>query len=238
MVTVLHLRQSAGAGGGADMVLRDQLRGLAGRDSLALAIAYLHKPGHDVSALTAPLADAGLSVHCLAGSAWADRGQVKALSRLIRETGTSVLHSHDPKSDVLAWWLRRRHPGLKLVATLHGWTARGWKGRLYEAIDKRILKSFDVTLAVSSATAARAARGGPRNSRLLANAIDADFWSAGEDSWVAPAGRLPVIFVGRMSAEKNPLGALEVAALCPALQVTLVGDGPLLDDVREQVAKR
>ena len=230
-ITVLHLRQSSGGGGGADTVLRQLLTAAKSSTVLRCFMAYLHKPHHDVSVLATPLREASVTVHEVPGGAWIDRAQVKALSGLIVSEGIDILHSHDVKSDVLAWWLRRRHPGLKIVATLHGWTAKSLKGRLYERLDRWVLKRFDSVITVSEATRNRS---GLRHAVVIPNAIDTDKWKPEEH---APGTPFTVGFIGRLSREKNPAAVVEVAAHTRDLHFRIAGEGPERDAVTARIAE-
>lgn len=225
-IGVLHIRQSSGGGGGADTVLRQVLCKANGNAGMRMVVAYLHKPQHDVAALAGPLREAGVAVHELPGGAWWDGDQVRALSSLIADEDIHIVHTHDVKSDVLAWLLRRRHPGLRIVATIHGWTSRSFKGRLYEVLDRWALRRFDGVIAVSMATRDRAARGGIRHAAVIPNAIDTDRWRSPDRPHREPASPFTVGFIGRLSAEKNPAGVVAVAERTPDMRFRIAGEGP------------
>ena len=222
-IRVLHVRQSAGGGGGADTVLR-QILTTRWPGDIAPTIAYLHKPSHDVGPLLALLRSAGVTAHDVPGGARLDRDQFRRLAALAAEA--DIIHSHDVKSDALARLLQRRMPELKIVSTLHGWTARTAKGRLYERLDKWLLRTFDRVIAVSGATRLRAQAGGKLDPVVIHNGIDTGRWKPSDRPIRKLDAPFTVGFIGRLSAEKNPAGVVEVASRCPGMRFLVAGEGP------------
>jgi glycosyltransferase involved in cell wall biosynthesis len=239
-IRVLHLRQSEGRGGGADTVLRQLTVAQVQRSGVAPRIAYLHKPTHCIADLVDPLDDAGVPVDPVPGKALLDLRQVRALLALARRHRSQILHAHDPKSDLLARLVRVRLPRLRLVSTLHGWTARGPKGRLYSALDRLALRGFDARAAVSQALRRQALDGGVSDVVVIPNGVDTAFWhprpmpdaarsKAGSN---APGRPFTVTFAGRLSAEKCPEIMVRVirrvadALGTDGVRVHVAGDGP------------
>jgi glycosyltransferase involved in cell wall biosynthesis len=229
---ILHLRQGAGGGGGADRVLAQQLAMAVASPSVQPLVAYIHKPGESSLALRQPLAALGIPVYAVPGGKWVDLGQLAQIERLLRAQKIRILHSHDPKGDLMACELRRRIPGLKLVSTLHGWTRKGIKGRLYERLDQWSLRGFDAIIAVSDSIRREAAARGVENAMVVSNAIDPADWRPPARLQRSPESPFTVGFAGRFSPEKNPLNFIRVAALLEhsgcGFRFRMAGDGPEL----------
>jgi glycosyltransferase involved in cell wall biosynthesis len=72
---------------------------------------------------------------------------------------------------------------------------------------------------------------------VVANGVELAKPAGGALSWrVEPGHRL--LFVGRFIPRKRPLVALELAAREPAVELIMVGDGPLLADARRRAQSR
>ncbi len=222
-LAVLHLRQSSGGGGGADSVLCQQVALASRSDRIQPLVAYLRKPQHQLAGLREAIEAANVPFFEVPGRAWLDPRQFLRLLRLVDGHKVQVVHSHDPKADLLARLLRRLRPNLKLAATLHGWTGRGWKGRGYRRLDALALRQIDLVVAVSSALKVQAQSLGIDKVKVVPNAVNLDYWQS-----TRAAARTPftVLFSGRLSAEKAPLDAIRVAAQLPEAHLVIAGDGP------------
>jgi glycosyltransferase involved in cell wall biosynthesis len=162
-----------------------------------------------------------------------------ALRDIIERHDINVIHSHDYKSDLFAYllrrWICRRH--IALMSTAHAWVMLGPKGELYRRLDLFLMKRFDRLIAVSHATKSEMVNGGvPANKiTVLHNGIDTDAWSrAGVKTTLRDELQLldafPVIgYVGRITPEKDLETWLRAAAILaekfPRARFLLVGDG-------------
>jgi glycosyltransferase involved in cell wall biosynthesis len=126
----LHLRSSGGYGG-TESVLRVLLPALANLE-VTVGLVVSHRP--DCRTLLGP--------QLLRGTCWdvVDRGRFdlklfQEITEIVRAFRPDVLHSHDYKSNLVAWWVKRTHH-VPIVTTLHGYTqATRWL-RVYEAFDR------------------------------------------------------------------------------------------------------
>jgi glycosyltransferase involved in cell wall biosynthesis len=238
---VLHLRTAYGAGGGPERILLDAgCRGeLARFDCRAL---FLRPLGQPPAAAIAEAQARGLDFTECAGSPLV---QLRRVAQLLRAARPDILHCHDPRADLFGRLLARRG-GPALVSTLHGWIENGRAGRLRSRLDLWALRGFDRVIAVSGAVARRASSCGVVNVQVIRNAIDPDEWR--REAVLPPAPYVPrdpssfvVGFVGRISPEKGPLDFLRVAAGVlardPRCEFAMVGEGPLLAEVRDLAAR-
>jgi glycosyltransferase involved in cell wall biosynthesis len=118
------------------------------------------------------------------------------------------------------------------VATVHGWTAvSGFgKGRLYQWLDARALRTFNHVVLVSPAMKDRPQLKALRHVSIIENGID--FGNAPSATRAAPApGSARALVVGRLSQEKGfDLALRAVAALRSQGKIahlTIAGDGAL-----------
>ncbi len=236
---VAHLRCASGGGGGADRVIFNTVCRLQG-GLYSQAVLYLVKPGTDVSGLLEPLRQRGLLCQVMIGRRIFDLGQFLAVRRFMFDHKIRILHCHDSKADVYGFLLRLMHPSLKVISTLHGWTEKTRRGRLYSRLDKTALRRFDAVIAVSDHTARIARSHGLRHVYVVRNGIDTDEWQSAPSMQPRQADHpFTVGFVGRISSEKGPMEFVEVAYKVflqqPRSRFVVVGEGPDLPAMKESV---
>jgi glycosyltransferase involved in cell wall biosynthesis len=237
---IAHLRCASGGGGGADRVIFNTVRRLQG-GVFGQAVLYLVKKGTTVSGLVDPLHRAGVPCQIIPGGRVFDFSQFFWVRRFVLKNRVGILHCHDAKADIYGFLLRLLHPSLKVVSTLHGWTGKTRRGRLYSRLDKAVLKRFDAVIAVSEHTAAIARDYGIRRLWVVHNGIDPDEWCF-ESPGRSPQDKAPftVAFVGRISAEKGPLEFVKIAQAIvlkrPASRFVVMGEGPDLPAMKAAVA--
>ena len=131
------------------------------------------------------------------------------------------------------WRYFGRHWPMERARTLATGSLLRWNGRSRET-----LKGAAMTLVTNSATAAAARRLGAADVRyMLSEGLPAD-WLAGPRA--QPSGVPVVLWVGRMLPRKAPVLAVrafaELRRTMPAVLV-MAGDGPMLGQVRDAVAR-
>ena len=98
-------------------------------------------------------------------------------ARLCRRHRVGIWHGHDYKTDVIGRllqpWL-----GFSLVCTLHGWSERTIRTRLYFALDRLAIQRYHHVVAVSSDLHAFARRIGVPEARLslIENGVDCNVY--------------------------------------------------------------
>lgn len=235
-VTVCHLRACSGSLGGAEsVILATAPRFDPAR--YACLLAALCKPDQEIAPVAEAAAKADLPFVELSGRRIFDPGQLKNLLRLLTSRKVGILHSHDPKSDLLAWLCGLRLPRLCRLITLHGWVVRpgSRKSALYLRLDKAMLGRCQAVIAVSAPLAEEAKRRGAKRVLFLPNAIDPAVWrpqAADPGAWADLRQGSPFVvgYVGRLSVEKAPRDFLAVAkklaAALPGVRFVMAGAGP------------
>jgi glycosyltransferase involved in cell wall biosynthesis len=143
------------------------------------------------------------------------------------------------KPDLIGWRAARR-AGIPVVGIAHGWTSATQRVRVYESVDRFLLRWMDAVVCVSQSQAARARRAWvpERKIVVIPNAIAADAVARTDPGLregllklfpVRP--RLVVGTAGRLSPEKNHALLIEAAARVGKeradIGFVVFGDGPL-----------
>ncbi len=166
----------------------------------------------------------------------------------LRRVRADVLCCNCYKPDVVGL-LAARKVGIPVVAISHGWTAATLKVRVYEALDRLVLRWMDTVVCVSARQAERVRRALVPASRIqvIRNAIDPTPFDrpdpagrkALQDLFPRPP-RLIVGAAGRLSPEKGFDQLVAAAALVlrsePEAGFVLFGDGPLREALARQIA--
>jgi glycosyltransferase involved in cell wall biosynthesis len=146
----------------------------------------------------------------------------------------AIVHAHGYKADILLSWLGApRRFGC--VATCHTWYSDTLKMRLFERLDKRLLRRFDRVVAVSEEIRTDLLESGvaPGKVSRIANGISVPQGDAGardrirRELGIGPSEPL-VVQIGRLAKSKRSDLLLEAAArLAPSfpVRVLLVGEG-------------
>jgi glycosyltransferase involved in cell wall biosynthesis len=233
---VLHVRASDRHGGPERLILAQCLRAAP---DVSPCIASFEVAGTS-PAFLAVARRLGVSTLGLPQRGPYDRSVARFLRERLEEARPDLVVGHDYKAD---WVLHRsaRPLGIPRVAVVHGYTAEDWKVRLFESLDRRILRTVDAVVVVSEAQRERLARSRIPSDRLhvVENAVDVDAVArtaaagrAGERARLgAREDDLLVLSVGRLSPEKGHAHLLEAFATAfppsgPPARLVLVGDGP------------
>lgn len=161
-----------------------------------------------------------------------------ALRSLIRDRHIDIVHSHEYKTDLLAWLLARQ-TGVATLATAHGWTGHSSRERLlYYPMNKRLLSRFPLVLAVSSEIRNElVARGAePERVRVLLNGIDHGAFRRDRDrtglnrqQLGLHPGEIAIGAVGRLEPQKRFDLLLEAFAALhaehPQVRLLIAGEG-------------
>ena len=186
---------------------------------------------------TAAARDYGIPVHAIRSFNQYDPRLIQRTAALVRAQRIDIVHTHEVKSDVIARLAAQLHR-VPLVTTLHGWIGNSRKQRAFIALDKRVVRGFDLVIAVSRPILHQAVEAGvpPNRVQLLNNAIILDRYQRepGSEHLASLLGRPPrapvLCAIGRLSAEKGHDDLLEALALLAAkghrMEAVLVGDAP------------
>jgi glycosyltransferase involved in cell wall biosynthesis len=242
---VLHVRSSAGLYG-AEYVILGLVPALAGNgfDSTVLCLDNPHLREQPLYEKARAL---GVRAERLPCRGRFDFATVQALRRAIAAHSDPVLHVHDYKSALYAWFARgnRRAP---IVATAHGQFSFTPALALYHRVELRLMRRFDRVCTVAADMRPLLEQAGvPRaNICLIENGIDTARFAPD----VTPLARADfdiaddaIVFGAamRLTEQKNPLGLIaafaQVAMRLPRAVLVIAGEGPLRDAMQARATQ-
>jgi glycosyltransferase involved in cell wall biosynthesis len=214
---VLHLRSSGGYGG-AESVLRYLLPALTGL-GVTCGLVISHRPD------CAPFVPEALGECCwdVVDRRRLDLDMLREVSGLVRAFRPDVLHSHDYKSNLIAWWLKRTYK-VSIVATVHGYTGATRLLQVYEQFDRAVVvPRFDAVTSPVRGEGYHTIFNGIDPDDVLRRSQPAAEWASSDE--------FRLISIGRASREKgHDVLATALSGLNDRVpwRWALVGDGPLL----------
>jgi len=170
------------------------------------------------------------------------------LKALVQSEAIDIIHSHDYKTDLLAWCLARS-PGVVALATAHGWTGHSTRERLiYYPGDRWVLARFPHVIAVSSEIRTRLVSAGadPANVTVVLNAIDpVKFYrersreSEARQRFGLASSDFIVGAVGRLEPQKDfhllITSFQHLLESVPAARLVIAGDGSLRGSLQAHI---
>jgi glycosyltransferase involved in cell wall biosynthesis len=174
-----------------------------------------------------------------------DRCLWPQLRRVVRERKADIVHAHEYKTDLLALMLARTD-GTIPFATSHGWTGSTLRERyLYYPLDKRLLRAFPLTIAVSGEIRSELVRAGvPADRvRVVLNGIDHRAFrrnrsrepSVRRDLGLSPDD-VVIGAIGRLEPQKRFDLLIRACAVLrerwPGIRLLIAGDGSLREVLR------
>ena len=257
-INVLDVRSCRGGGGGPEKtILFSALE--TDREHFNMSVAYLKSKDDPEFDLHERAQKLGVeSFYTIDESFKFDIGAMRRLLKLLREKNIDVYHGHCYKSDLYGLILSRFHK-MKLVTTAHGplasfkffWASKNWRVRyLYDQIDLRLLKHYDLVLMVSDTMRDIISRYGvePQRMMWIRNAIDSKYFrrsgvpdAAFRAELGIPPGATVVGAVGRLNGEKDYPNMLRAAQILlkqrPDLYFVIAGKGELEPELKALAAE-
>ena len=166
-----------------------------------------------------------------------DFAALKEIVRIVKDDAIEVVHTHDFRTDVMGL-LAAKRCGVPVVSTCHGWIANDLKGRLYRAVDRRLLRLFDHVITVSDFMKQQLVDSGLPAERLtsIPNALILDDYVPDPADRVfrkelgVADDKVLIVSIGRLSPEKGHEVLLRALAALretdPGFVLAIVGKGP------------
>jgi glycosyltransferase involved in cell wall biosynthesis len=246
MINVLHLRDTDRICGPGKTILETALAATPGEFTHKVGLLLLSREHDNVYARAAR--ERGVEVVPLTAAHQFDPLVLWRLVKAIRKHDIHVVHSHDYKSDLLAWAVSRCHRAVT-ISTVHGWIWNNLRYRTYTRAAQWVLPRFDRVIAVSQETREAVLRCGVPEAKVVVihNAIVVKRYDPAtvpkgtiRARWQIPEGARVVGCVGRLSAEKGQRDLLAAANQIrdshADVWFVFVGDGPDRADLERLVA--
>lgn len=245
-LSILDIRDTHEIGGPGKTIL-ESYRAID-RDRFRPHLGYFCAPNDRAdSPFIAAARDIGMPVHPIPARSAYDVSQVWRLAALVQREGFDIVHPHEVSSDVVTLAMRALCR-VSIVSTVHGWIGNTARDRFLNDLDRRVLRRYDLVIAVSARIRQQLLDAGVPNDRiaLLHNAIVLENYQrhaqpGDESPEFAGAGPGPVLVsLGRLSPEKGHADLIEalrlVAARGVSVSAVLAGDGPSRAALEAQVA--
>jgi len=175
---------------------------------------------------------------------------LRDLIRLLKDQQADVVCCQGYKANLLGL-LAARRLHLPVVSVSRGWTGESFRVRMYEAMDRHLLRLMDRVVCVSHGQAEKVLRCGvaPEKCRVIHNAIRTDRFDEPRPEY---RGRLQDLFparrrlivgaAGRLSPEKGFEvlidAATDVIKEEPEVGFVLFGDGALRESLANRIRQR
>ena len=159
------------------------------------------------------------------------------LLRLLREHDIALFCTHSYKANIIGY-LASQFTGRPHLAFVRGWTGEDFRVRMYEKLERAVLRHTARVLCVSNEQAEQLSASRRRerpptvvpNAIELPNAVDAAARAELRRKLQLPSEAFIVGAAGRLSIEKGHRFLIESAAILrkriPSLQVVILGSGP------------
>lgn len=186
----------------------------------------------------------GTNLKLLNQRAIIDPTLVFQVSKIIKENGINILQTHGYKGNIIGYLVSRLHP-VPWVAFAHGYTSDNAKIRLYNRLDKMVLRKADRVVVVSNALKAflENSRVPAEKISVIHNAIDENGFSPeATPDQIRERHNLKkdqkiIGVVGRLNPEKGQMiflrGFQEVVRAFPDTRALIIGDGQDMDILKE-----
>lgn len=233
---VLHV-VAPGDFGGLEQVVLQLAAGRSAR-GLPTEVFILVTEGSRTPALVEMLSAAGVRATVREFAHRAYREERRAVLAAAETFGADVVHTHGYHPDVLVGTLARTMRCGR-VSTAHGLTGGSVKNRVFEWLQRRAWRRFNVVVAVAGPLQRRLVRGGVPEA-IVALCPNAWSGSAALDRASARArlhlratGKF-VGWVGRLSREKGAdVMVRALAHISPEIGLVMIGDGPEREPLKQ-----
>jgi glycosyltransferase involved in cell wall biosynthesis len=145
---------------------------------------------------------------------------IKKIKKLIKKNNIDLIHAHGIKASFYGKLASRGHS--KFITTHHGNTSHTLKVKVYEYLEKLVMKNSDQTIAVSKPMHDDLVASGLKRVSLVENLLSFDVQTR-----TSPNNKiLKFIIVGRLSPEKGHLDLLKALTnIQYNYHLNIIGDG-------------
>lgn len=246
MINVLHLRDTDRVCGPGKTIIETALA--TDRREFSQIVGLFLDAGETTNVYMDTAIARGVDVVPLRSAHRFDPRLVMRLARIIRERDIQIVHSHEYKSDILAYLVSLVQP-IPIMTTVHGWIRNQLKSRLYVGASQALMRRFSRVVAVSAKTRNAVVQTGVDPARVVVihNGIVTRNYQPSQQPegefrrrHAIPPDAPLVGYIGRLSPEKGQIDLLNAApavlAVHPETRFVFVGDGPDQPQLERAVA--
>lgn len=236
MINVLHLRDTDKVCGPGKTILETVNQIDKKRFNLSIGLFLLHKETKNLYYDAA--LERNIPIIPIRTLHQFDLTSIFKTIKIIKDHDIHILHSHEYKSDIIAFFVSKIYR-IPIVTTTHGWITHSLKRRIYIGFGKKALPHFDKVIAVSPKIKSELIDIGVSedNIALIYNAIVSDNYRAGafQENVLRKRFKLSekailIGKIGRLSPEKGQkeflLAARDICQERKNVYFFLIGDGP------------
>lgn len=247
MINVLHLRDTDKICGPGKTIIETACR--IDKDAFNLTIGLFLRSTENDNIYHKAAIQRGIDVIPIRMSHQFDFSVLYKIIKIIRENNIHILHSHEYKSDIIAFSISRLIK-IPIITTIHGWIENSLKSKVYIGAVKKVLPYFNKVVAVSPKIKSQlVSLGVPKdNISLIYNAIVVENYVPGSypqkvlrTKYNVPYDAVLIGNVGRLSQEKGQiqflLAARDICRHNDKTYFVIVGDGPDLDQLKNTAAQ-
>ncbi|MBT2970601.1 MAG: glycosyltransferase [Candidatus Thiodiazotropha sp. (ex Ctena orbiculata)] len=239
MINVLHLRDTDRVCGPGKTIIETCSR--INKEKYNLYIGIFVRVDEEKNKYQAAAEERGITVLPIVMNHKLDLAVVFRLIKIIKRYKIDVLHSHEYKSDIIAFLAAKLSP-IKIVSTAHGWIENSTKSKMYLRASKNVLKYFNKVIAVSPKIRNELLKYKIKEDKcqLIYNAIVIENYVSGayeknilRNRYKLDKDDFLIGNIGRLSKEKGQkdfvTAATAIAERHENIYFFLIGDGPEKD---------
>jgi len=233
---ILHVRTVNGTGGGPDKTIFRSCQYLQNAGHHVHAFYILDRK-NDTGILTQKAQEFQVPVTTALETGPVSLDTVRSFCRRVSDGKYDVVHTHEYKSNLLAWYFRRKF-GYKIVATAHGYNRTTLREYFYYRLERWILRRADAVITPTGQMRKQLIGFGlsPDRVHTIPNGID--IAGRPQPSRKLQGSRISLLYLGRLSEEKDPANLLFAVAELKKrkwnVELVLAGAGPEQQSLENQ----
>ncbi len=227
---ILHLRTLAHTGGGPEKTIFNSCKAFAQKNIQADALYIVNPKSTNIKNLSQLAKNAGIRLFVIEETNPLSLKTFRTMQTILSDQQYDIVHSHDYKTHLLAAILRRKF-GYKYIATVHGYNATTLREKIYYQFDRFSLRRANLVIAPAKFLADELKRKFKINNiEVVYNGIELNEYPFAEFDKAKFTAPFNLLYLGRLSAEKNVKLLIEAIALLSErgfnLRLKIAGAGP------------
>lgn len=247
-INILHIRDTFEIGGPGKTILETIGHINSERFKLHVAVFLGHNEKPDTPFIR-EAQKRNYNMHIIRSFNQYDPRIISRVLSLVKKLNIDIIHSHEGLSDIIGYIVSKLCK-VSIITTLHGWIEYGVKDRIKVSLDKKVIKKYDMVIAVSETILREMTDFGvlPERLKLLYNGIVVKNYNSkggikgylSEVTGIKIDG-LIIATIGRLSSEKGQkdfiVAAANIIRKGYKVNFALIGDGPERDNYKRMIVE-